>query len=331
MRFCFSLLAALWAVSTLLPPSAIAQSQETPHKNSDASIASQSRVKVPKNVILVKGAWSSATDSVTPLPEDGKVEHDTYINRYFGIKYVLPTGWAQRYSSPPPSDSGRYVLAQISPLKADRFAPRGSILITAQDIFFSPLPATGEPELSSYARGRLPADFEVEQAPARSRIGGRSFTSLAYWSPAAQLHWYVLETQIRCHVVDFMLSSRDVQLLAELKRQLIAIDLPPEEGAANSDDVPACIKDYARGDNVTASVEPVLTSHRFNPVPVRIIVDKRGMIKHIHFLSAFPDQSSAIAEALGKWTFKPFLRNGHPIEVETGILFAQPPLPQPDR
>lgn len=329
MCFRFLLLAASWGFSTLLPPSAVAQAQETPHKSGDASIASQSRVKVPKDAILVKGAWSSASDSVTPLPEDGKVVHDTYINRYFGIRYVLPARWAQRYSSPPPSDSGRYVLAQISPLKADRGAARGSILITAQDMFFSPLPATGDLELSSYARGRLPTDFEVEQPPARLRIGGRSFTSLAYWSPVAQLHWYVLETPIRCHVVDFVLSSTDIQLLAELKRQLIAIDLPAEEGAANSEDVPACIKDYARGDNVTATVEPVLANHRFNPVPVRIVVDKRGKIKHIHFLSAFPDQSSAIAEALGKWTFKPCLRNGHPIEVETGILFSQPPLQQP--
>jgi Gram-negative bacterial TonB protein C-terminal len=71
-----------------------------------------------------------------------------------------------------------------------------------------------------------------------------------------------------------------------------------------------------------ARVDPVFIEHRFNPVPVRIIIDKRGRIEHIHFLSAFPDQAKAISDALSQWRFKPYLRNGEPVEVETGLLFG---------
>jgi hypothetical protein len=72
-----------------------------------------------------------------------------------------------------------------------------------------------------------------------------------------------------------------------------------------------------------AKVEPVFSQAKFNPVPVRIIIDKKGKVKHIHFLSAFPDQAKAISDALGQWKFKPYVREGVPVEVETGIMFGR--------
>jgi hypothetical protein len=103
--------------------------------------------------------------------------------------------------------------------------------------------------------------------------------------------------------------------------------LPAEAGpraGMGGGDFPVCIKDYATDEHMTARTDPVSTEHRFNPVPVRIIIDKEGKIKHVHVLSAFPDQEKAITEALKQWKFKPYLRNGHPVEVETGIMFGQP-------
>ena len=79
-----------------------------------------------------------------------------------------------------------------------------------------------------------------------------------------------------------------------------------------------CIKD-ANDQSVISRVSPVFTEHRYNPVPVRIIIDK---VKHIHFLSAFVDQAKAITDALGQWKFKQYMKDGQPIEVETGILFG---------
>jgi len=69
--------------------------------------------------------------------------------------------------------------------------------------------------------------------------------------------------------------------------------------------------------------DPVLPEPRFNPVPVRIVIDKEGRVKHMHFLSAFPEQAKTIGDALLQWRFKPYLLGGQPVEVETGLLFGR--------
>ena len=94
--------------------------------------------RVPSGVILVKGAWSSASDSVTPVPEGGTVTSDAFTDEYFGITYPLPKGWTEKYQGPPPSDSGRYVLAQMQAADTSTGTVEGHILVTAQDMFFTP-------------------------------------------------------------------------------------------------------------------------------------------------------------------------------------------------
>jgi len=42
-------------------------------------------------------------------------------------------------------------------------------------------------------------------------------------------------------------------------------------------------------------------------------------------LSAFPDQARAITDALMQWKFKPYTREGKPVEVETGVMFGGTP------
>lgn len=293
--------------------------------------------KVPSGVILVKGAWSSASDSVTPLPEDGKVANAIFSDPYFGITYAFPPDWTEKYKGPPPSDRGRYVLAQLSLSGTFKGSIRGNILITAQDLFFAAAPADNAMELIDSMRDNLHADYKVESPPTAIKIGGHPFIYFAYWSPVAQLHWYVLATEIRCHAVEFVLSSRDTTLPQNLMQDLNKMKLPAETdpaGGAVGKDFPFCVKNYAREENMMARVDPIFTDHKFNRVPVRIIIDKEGKIKHIHFLSAFSDQAKAITDALGQWRFKPYRRDGQPVEVETGILFgpaASTIAPQPAR
>jgi hypothetical protein len=313
---------------SLLSAGQDSQPKSAPGNGGDFSNATKSTsalTKVPTRVILVKGAWSSASDSVTPLPEGGGISNNVFHNEYFGIRYALPSGWTQRYEGPPPSDSGRYVLAQIRP--ADSNGPiRGNILITAQDMFFTPLPEVNVLQHMKYVKDHLQVDYKLEQPLTETKIAGRSFDFLAYWSPAAQLHWYVVATQIRCHTVEIVLSSRDTKLLENLVLDLNKMLLPPEAGliaGTGGGDLPVCMRDYASGANVMAKVDPVFTESKFNPVPVRIIIDRKGKVKHTHFLSAFPDQAKAISDALDKWRFKPYARDGVPVEVETGIMFGR--------
>jgi hypothetical protein len=300
--------------------------QSAPKNGGDFSNNMQPLTKVPQGVVLVKGAWSSASDSVTPVPEGGNVTNNVFRDPYFGMTYALPKDWTEKYKGPPPSDSGRYVLAQIRPADTFKGPAKGTILITADDMFFTPLPAANALELIDYSKSHLASDYKLELAPTPTTIGGRPFTFFAYWSPVAELHWYVLATEIRCHAVQMVLTSRDTKLLQSLMLDLNRMELPAEANptaGTGGGDVPVCIKDYARDENVIARVDPVFTEHRFNAVPVRIIIDKEGKVKHIHFLSAFPDQTKAITDAFKQWKFKPYLRDKHPVEVETGIMFGR--------
>jgi hypothetical protein len=315
------------AVCLLLPGWSQEPKPQNGAKNGgDFSDNLQPVTKVPMGVILVKGAWSSASDSVTPVPEGGTVSDGRFTNRYFGINYPLPADWEQQYEGPPPSDSGRYVLAQIRPTANFKGPARGSILITAQDMFFTPLPASSALEMLKYSKDNLEPYYKVEMLPTPTKIAGHPFAFFAYWSPAAELHWYLLATQIRCHDVEIVLSSRDTNLLKRMVLDLDKMQLPEEAGPAagtGGGAVPVCVKDYARDEHVISRVDPILTEHRFNPVPVRIIIDEKGRVKHIHFLSAFPDQAKVITDALEQWRFKPYLRDGHPVEVETGLMFGR--------
>jgi len=316
----FSLASSGWCQSSA--------SGQSSTKSGDVPENPQATTKVPSGVILVKGAWSSSSDSVTPVPEGGNVTGGAFKDEYFGITYALPKDWTERYKGPPPSDSGRYVLAQIVPADSPTGATAGHILITAQDLFFAQLPTSNTLELAAFEKDNLQSDYTLEVAPKQINIASRPFAFYAYQSPVAQLHWQVLATDIRCHAVEFVLTSRDTKLLESLVADMNRMQLPNQaspSGGASGGAFPVCIKDYATDEHLIARVDPILTEHRFTPVPVRIIIDTSGKVKHIHFLSAFPDQATAITTALQQWKFKPYLKDGQPVEVETGIMFGHTP------
>lgn len=281
---------------------------------------------LPPNTILIKGAWASASDSTTPLPEGGSIVDNIYRNKYFGLSYPIPATWYQKYDGPPPSPSGSYVLAQLTPNEQFKGSTKGTVLFSAQDLFFTGLPAKNSVEMLMQVKNRLePSVYKVDRDPEVLKIGNQAFVRFDYVAPVAELHWYVLATQIRCHAVEFIFSSRDVKLLDGLVDSMKKMNLPatadPASGAGGGD-IPVCIKDYANGPNLVHKVDPVITDRKFNPIPVRIIISKTGRVKHIHFLSAWPEQVDIIKSALAQWEFKPYLVNGEAVEVETGIMFG---------
>jgi len=326
MRFQLSFLLLVSTLSLTLP----AAGQNTAGKSSPQNTAPNhplAMTRVPSEAILVKGAWSSASDSVTPIPEAGNVTGDVFTDEYFGITYPLSKGWTESYKGPPPSDTGGYVLTQLRSADLPPGTTQGHMLVMAQDMFFTPLSTKNALELIAYEKNNLHSDYRLEVPPKQINIGGRPFIFYAYQSPVAELHWYVLATEIRCHAVEFILTSRDTKLLESLLADMNRMKLPAEaspSGGGGGGAFPVCIKDYA-DEHLIARVDPILTEHRFLPVPVRITIDKDGKVKHIHFLSAFPDQCAVITPALEQWKFKPYLKDGQPVEVETGIMFGRPP------
>ncbi|MGO9935789.1 MAG: hypothetical protein ACLPV8_28820 [Steroidobacteraceae bacterium] len=279
-------------------------------------------------VIVVKGAWWSASDSLTSVPEGGTLTDHAYNNAYFDLVYSLSHDWTQRYEGPPPSDSGYYVLAQIEPAASSQNS-RGHVLIAAQDMFFTLAPANNALEWINHYRDHLGADYKVERAPAEAHIANRSFVRFDYASPVAKLHWRVLATEIRCHIVHFVFTGRSLRQMQGLIETMNTMKLPVEGGPGSADGGarPVCIKDFASVENVIERADPVFSESRFNPVPVRIVIDIQGRVKHMHFLSAFPGQVASISAALLQWRFRPYVLDGRPVEVETGILFGHAPRP----
>lgn len=274
-------------------------------------------VKLPTNAILIKGAEPSASDSSTPLPEGGAVVKDVYRNEYFGLTYPLPDDWSENFSGPPPSDSGMYVLALAGPGPKFKGTSRATLLIQAHDLFFSLSDARDAMELAAFAKDTLEPHYTVERSPTAVKIANRPFVRFDYQSEVAGLHWVVLTTEIRCHAVQFIFSSSDKELIERLIKDMDRMQV------TTGKETPRCVVAYAVGSNVTNRVEPVMQgSRRFNPIPVRVIIDTRGRPRHIHMINAFPEQAASIQEALMQWSFKPYEENGERVEVETGILFG---------
>lgn len=270
----------------------------------------------------LRGAWYSASDSSTPLPQGGGTLNNVFTDPYFGIAYSLPENWSEKYGGQPPSETGMYVLAALTPLQAYKNKMRGHMEIFAQDMFFTPFPANNALQLITYSESRLRQDlYKAEQKPAEIKIAGRAFVTYSYWSPDVGLHWFIAATEIRCHTVEFVLTGYDAKLLESLVQGLDRMKLSAEPAGGA---VPVCIKDYTSSDNVITRVDPVFKMRRYNSIPVRIIIDTQGNVKHIHILSAFPEQQKAIYAALKQWKFRPYERNGQTVEVETGIVFGAP-------
>lgn len=317
---------ALWGAGRALAqaPQTAPEAEGGPAKGEVMADAQLHRL--PEGEILIRGAEPSASDHSTPLPEEGVVAKSVYRSSYFALEYPLPDGWTEKVKGPPPSDGGRYVLAQLAPA-ASHEGSGGTILVMAQDLFFGHGEGDNAMEAINFSRSHLPDYYEVERAPSETKIADRTFARFDYGSPVAGLHWSVVATEIRCHAVQFTFAGKDRAALDHLIEDMGRMKLPAEAGVASGTgggDAPACVADYA-ANNVIEKIDPVLADRRFNAIPVRITIDKKGHVRHVHVISAFPEQAARITDALLQWKFKPYMRNGEPAEVETGLMFGAAP------
>src|SRR5947207_8315969 len=134
LAFSASLLA--WGQGT---PKQDPPKQEVPQSGGDFSGGTEPTVKIPQDMFIVNGPSASASDSATPVPEGGGVSGNVFSSPYFGITYGLPQDWYQKLQASPPSESGQYVLARLRPAPSFQEPSRGTIVITADDMFFTTL------------------------------------------------------------------------------------------------------------------------------------------------------------------------------------------------
>jgi Gram-negative bacterial TonB protein C-terminal len=253
--------------------------------------------------------------SPIPVPEDGKVLGGIYANDYFDLSYPLPQGWTEGLAGPDPSNAGYYVLSSFVPQSEQN----ASIMIVAQDMFFASQSRGNIAEMVHEFRQAMSEvdGMTIDREPTEVKVADRLLYRVDF--SGVGLYRATFTTESRCHAVSFNLTSRDPELLGSL-----AFSVDKLSSARKRDSgapVPYCIENYAVPENLLQRVEPNPVGPKFMPIPVRIIVDTEGSVKHIHVIRATPEQRKSIEDALRQWKFKPYRLNGRAVEIETGLMF----------
>jgi hypothetical protein len=250
-----------------------------------------------------------------PNPEDGKVANGAYTSRYFDLSYPLPQGWTEGIAGPDPSHSGYYVLSTFTPTGE----LTGTILITAQDIFFGAKPPSDAASAAKDFRHAIAAveGMTIDREPLEVKIADRAVQRVDF--SGAGLYRAVFMTEIRCHLVSFNLTARDPEVLASMTLSLDRLSFADGKGAAAS--APRCIRNYAVAENLLSKVEPAITGSIATPIPVRVIIGTDGSVKHVHVIRATAEQRKGIESALLQWKLRPYEIEGKAVEIETGVEF----------
>jgi Gram-negative bacterial TonB protein C-terminal len=253
--------------------------------------------------------------SPIPVPEDGKVLGGIYVNDYFDLSYPLPQGWTEGVAGPDPSDAGYYVLNSFVPQSEENAA----IMITAQDMFFASGPHSNIADMvHDFRQAMSEVDgMTIDREPTEVKVADRLLYRVDF--SGVGLYRATFATESRCHAVSFNLTSRDPELLADLALSVDKLSSARKRDSGAS--VPYCMENYAVPENLLQRVEPAPVGPKFMPIPVRIIVDTEGSVKHIHVIRATPEQRKSIEDALRQWKFKPYRLNGRAVEIETGLMF----------
>jgi TonB family protein len=156
----------------------------------------------------------------------------------------------------------------------------------------------------------------IDQEPSEANIAGHLMQRVDF--SGVGLYRATFVTEIRCHFVSFNLTARSPELLASLAGSLGNL-AAAETGASPS--APLCVRDYAVAENILQRVEPAVTGPRFTSIPVRIVIDQDGSVKHVHVIHASDEQRRSVEDALRQWKFKPPRVDGRAVEIETGLLF----------
>lgn len=256
-----------------------------------------------------------AAVSAMAVPEEGTVMDGRYTNKYFDLSFTLPEGLIAGPAGPEPSETGYYTLTSLVP----DGEPDGAILIAAQDMFFEPRPRSDvAAEAGDFRNAMARIDgMTIDQEPSEANIAGHLMQRIDF--SGVGLYRATFVTEIRCHFVSFNLTARSPELLADLAKSLS--DLSSAAGTDATPPVPLCVKDYAVADNLLQRVEPDAVGPKFTSIPVRIVIDSEGSVKHIHVIHASDKQRRSIEEALRQWKFKPPQVDGRAVEIETGLLF----------
>jgi hypothetical protein len=263
--------------------------------------------------LIVVAAWHQGLASEPmPRPDGGAVANGVYANAYFALRYAVPAGFKPGLAGPAPSQGGYYVLADLVPAQA----LTGTVLIAAQDLFFSSAPddAMATARAMANAMARLPG-MAIDRPPEPVTLAGHAFGRLDFSGVGLFRSTFV--AAIRCHLVSFNLTANSRAGRGALAASLDKLVDTHVVGAPRVE--PMCLKNRAGADDLVSKLDPPAREPAFTRIPVRIVIGADGNVKDVHVIRASDDQRSVIERALGQWKFKPPAIDGQAAEIETGL------------
>jgi hypothetical protein len=278
-------------------------------------------VFIPSAVLAQPAASVDSPSAQIPVPEAGSTANSAYSNSYFGLTWHLPSGWTKALDGPPPSQLGYYALQSLDAPKEDNV----SVLIAAQDLFFSAKPLADAAEMTQDFKRSIETrpKMVIDKGPVAVTIGGESFHRVDYSAGGLYRTW--LATDRRCHVVIFNVTGADRpavdRAVDSLSQMSLTHQVSDQSAVAGSEKVPACIKDYITPETTVSKTDVPEIGPFGQKVPVRLTIGTDGKARNIHVIAASDAQREGLTKMLMAWVFKPHLVNGQPAEVETGISF----------
>jgi hypothetical protein len=187
-------------------------------------------------------------------------------------------------------------------------------MIAAQDMFFAEKPEDDAKAVTADYRQTMSSvdGMTIDREPAQVTVGGHAAHRLDF--SGVGLYRSTVAIEVRCHVVTFNLTARDRDSLERLAQSLD--QLAP---LRRRSDAPPCVRDYVVAENIIHRVEPDEAGLKPAQVPVRLVVAKDGSVRHVHVIGATAAQKRTIEDALRQWKFKPYVREGRALDVETGL------------
>src|SRR5262249_28951801 len=161
-----------------------------------------------------------------------------------------------------------------------------TMMIAAQDMFFASKP---HGDVAAMVRDFRQAMSEVDgmtidREPTEVKVADRVLHRVDF--SGIGLYRATFTTAIRCHAVSFNLTANDSELLEKLALSMDKLSAAGKEGSPS----PPCIQNYGVPENLLRRVEPRQVGPKFTSVPVRIIIDTGGQVKHIHVINASAEQ-----------------------------------------
>jgi hypothetical protein len=272
-------------------------------------------------VCLASGAASHgrAAPVTMPNPDDGGVRDGVFKSAYFNLSYPLPPGWTEGAAGPAASVSGYYVLATFVPTGE----LTGTILMAAQDVFFAAKRFDDAMAMAdAFSRAMSSVDgMTINRPPSEVQIAGRRFSRVDF--SGVGLFRSTLITKVRCHFVSFNLTAKSPEVLSALVLSLNNLGPASDADARRVD--PMCVGHYADTQHLLTRIDPAAVSPSFIPIPVRVVINPDGSVKHVHVIRATTGQRESIEKALGQWKMKPREADAPVSEIETGLLIKFTP------